>query len=727
MAFVDKNMAPAQPADLDPKSMSLQDGKTPEASAAISQEHSSLVAFIKQRVEKSENSRRPHELRWLKAYRNYRGLYDPSLVFLDTEKSRVFIKITKTKTLAAYGQIVDVLFAGNKFPISVDPSNLPEGVKDAVHLDPQEKDDPNSAEAGGNPGDLGNAPDQSAGPQDIYGYEGDGKTIEPGATAETLGPLAEKLKDLPVKDGPGLTPTSVTFEPALVAAKKMEKKIQDQIESSNGGRHLRYCTFEQVLFGSGALKGPFAYNKEYPKWDDTGNYTPTIKLEPKIEAPSIWDLYNDPDAIISTEGEFMVQRHKYSRSQMRALKKRPHFRAEGIEKAIANGYNYNKKWWEDAIHDYIPTDIVERFEVLEYWGVMDKEVAEIAGLEFPKEFDEFDQVQVNAWICGNEILRIVLNPYSPVRIPYLIVPYEINPYSAWGIGVPENMEDTQILMNGFMRMTVDNAVLAGNLVFEVDETNLVPGQDMKIFPGKIFRRQGGAPGQSIFGTKFPSTAQDNMAVFDKARQLADEATGIPSYSHGQTGVSSMTRTSSGMSMLMGAAAMNIKTVVKNDDDYLLRPLGEALFAFNMQFAHDPSIKGDLEVRARGTESLLKTEIRSQKLMTFLQVGSANPATVPYMKSAYILREIASTLDLDPDKCCNDPAEALRQALIMQAHGMMPSPLAGQQPNAGPAGANVNDPTGNGGGQIGPGNSPQSGEAGFTGNAVPPNAGQGAQG
>ena len=46
-------------------------------------------------------------------------------------------------------------------------------------------------------------------------------------------------------------------------------------------------------------------------------------------------------------------------------------------------------------------------------------------------------------------------------------------------------------MNGHARMAIDNLALAGNLVFDVDETMLVPGQDMKVFPGKIFRRQSG--------------------------------------------------------------------------------------------------------------------------------------------------------------------------------------------------------------------------------------------
>ena len=121
-------------------------------------------------------------------------------------------------------------------------------------------------------------------------------------------------------------------------------------------------------------------------------------------------------------------------------------------------------------------------------------------------------------------------------------PYELNPYSFFGVGIAENMDDTQTLMNGFMRMAVDNAVLSGNLIVEVDETNLVPGQDLSLYPGKVFRRQGGAPGQAIFGTKFPNVSSENMMLFDKARVLADESTGFPSFAHGQTGVSGVGRT-----------------------------------------------------------------------------------------------------------------------------------------------------------------------------------------
>jgi hypothetical protein len=97
-----------------------------------------VVNFVMERYNKAEDTRRQDEERWLQAYRNYRGIYGPDVQFTDSEKSRVFIKVTKTKVLAAYGQIVDVLFANNTFPISVEPTQLPEGVSESVHYDPEQ-------------------------------------------------------------------------------------------------------------------------------------------------------------------------------------------------------------------------------------------------------------------------------------------------------------------------------------------------------------------------------------------------------------------------------------------------------------------------------------------------------------------------------------------------------------------------------------------------------------
>ena len=658
---------------------------------------SNLANHIMSKFKKSEDYRYEDEQRWVRAYRNYRGLYGPDVQFTEAEKSRVFIKVTKTKTLAAYGQIVDVLFAGGKFPISIEPTELPEGVKKDVHFDPKE------------PEELRNQPNMES----PYGFRDDGMEFPKGATVQNLqnglGPLQEKLQDVEkLEEGVGETPSAITFSPAMIAAKSMEKKIVDQLQESGANKHLRSTAFEMALFGTGIMKGPFAIDKEYPNWDEQGNYNPVFKTIPQVSHVSVWDFYPDPDADNIDQAQYVMERHKMSRSDLRALKRRPFFRGNVIDTVIEEGENYVKKYWEDDLTDYNQENYVERFEVFEYWGMVETSLLTQEEIDIPEELKDFDELQANIWVCNNKLIRAVLNPFKPAIIPYMAAPYELNPYSFFGVGLAENMDDTQTLMNGFMRMAVDNAVLSGNLLIEVDETNLVPGQDLSVYPGKIFRRQGGAPGQAIFGTKFPNVSNENMQLFDKARVLADESTGFPSFAHGQTGVMGVGRTASGISMLMNAAAGSIKTVIKNVDDYLLRPLGEGLFRFNMQFDYDPEIKGDLEVKARGTESLMANEVRSQRLMQFLQIASS-PALAPFAKFNYIIREIAKALDLDPAKVVNNMDEvALQVELLKQIQGTQP------QPPQAPAGADPSDPTGSGGGFIGTGQAPIPGEQGFTG-------------
>jgi hypothetical protein len=674
-------------------------------------EKSSLVGLVKERYKRAEDARYADETRWLKAYRNYRGIYGSDVQFTDTEKSRVFVKVTKTKTLAAYGQIVDVLFGNNKFPLSVNPSVLPDGVSEAVHINI----DPNADKAGAT---LRAVTEQAA--AQPYLINGDTQ-LQPG---ETLMDLRSRLAGLKPKleavsdkivEGQGTTPNTVTFHPAMVAAKKMEKKIHDQLQESGASTHLRSMAFEMALLGTGVMKGPFAVDKEYPSWNETGEYDPLVKTVPECSHVSVWDFYPDPEAKSMNDAEYVVERHKMSRTQLRALKTRPYFMDDAIDMAIEQGPDYVQKYWEMTMEDDDTQPTSERWEVLEFWGYVDTDLLEDYGIKIPKELKNLDEVNANVWVCNGEVLRMVLNPFKPTRIPYYATPYEHNPYSFFGVGIAENMDDTQTLMNGFMRMAIDNAALSGNLIIEVDETNLVPGQDLSVYPGKVFRRQGGAPGQAIFGTKFPNVAGENMQLFDKARVLADESTGFPSFAHGQTGVSGVGRTASGISMLMSAANGSIRTVVKNVDDYLIRPLGKAFFAFNMQFDFDESIRGDLEVNASGTESLMANEVRSQRLMQFLQV-TQNPVLAPFAKMDYIIREIAKSMDLDPDKVTNSMADAAIQAEILKGF-QAPAPTP-EQGVAGPEGQGpqaVADTSGGGGSQMGIGTAPTPGEQGFTGN------------
>ena len=144
---------------------------------------SSIVRFVNDRYKRAADYRRSDEQRWLRAYRNYRGIYGPDVQFSEAEKSRVFVKTTKTKTLGAYAQIQDVLFANNKFPINIEPTTLPEGVSENVHINIE----PNPLE------------DQQKEPELPLEYK-EGELPKGYRAGMQLGPLEEKLGEQEVKE-----------------------------------------------------------------------------------------------------------------------------------------------------------------------------------------------------------------------------------------------------------------------------------------------------------------------------------------------------------------------------------------------------------------------------------------------------------------------------------------------------------------------------------------------
>ena len=103
----------------------------------------------------------------------------------------------------------------------------------------------------------------------------------------------------------------------------------------------------------------------------------------------------------------------------------------------------------------------------------------------------------------------------------------------------------------------------------------------------------------------------------------------------------------------------------------------------------------------------------------------NPALAPFAKMDYIIREIAKSMDLDPDKVTNSLQDAAIQAeLLKNFQHPAPEPQQGMGPPAPPggapqavAGADAMDATGGGGGQVGSGMAPAPGEEGFTGNVA----------
>lgn len=142
-----------------------------------------------------------------------------------------------------------------------------------------------------------------------------------------------------------------------------------------------------------------------------------------------------------------------------------------------------------------------------------------------------------------------------------------------------------------------------------------------------------------------------MAVYEKFSRLTDDHSGIPGYVYGDLDVQGAGRTSSGLSMLMGAAGKGIRQVVMHIDMDVVKPIVERQFVYNMRYDEDESIKGDVEVVAKGAINLAVKETVNLRRIEFLNATS-NPVDIEIIGRegrAAILREIAKGLQMDIDE------------------------------------------------------------------------------
>ena len=255
--------------------MALMDKPTPEdtnetdQTVALDEEgnveeenisYSGAVSFVTSQYGRAKDARFSDEERWLDSYRNYRGIYSNEVQFTDTEKSKAFIKVTKTKVLAAYAQIVDVLFAGSKFPLGVEPSKFPNNVADNISFNPTA------------------LTKEAVKEQANVDYEMPQSIVRPNI-AKDLGIYKDKLAAIEddLELGAGKVPGSITFEPAKRAAQKMEAKMHDQLDETDAPKHLRSVSFETVLFGTGVMRGRLHKTKNTPDGTKMAIMTPYLR------------------------------------------------------------------------------------------------------------------------------------------------------------------------------------------------------------------------------------------------------------------------------------------------------------------------------------------------------------------------------------------------------------------------------------------------------------------
>lgn len=601
--------------------------------------------------------------RLLKCERQRRGVYDPdkAMDIAKTGGSDIYMRLTDIKCRAAQSWIKDVMQNMSDRPFALEPSeepDLPPEIKMGI-IDMVRKE----AEA----------------------FVQTGQQIHPEAFRTRMEVVHEQIR-LKVK------------EEARDAARRMEDKIEDQL--SQGRFHEAFVDFvdDFVTYPTAIMKGPSVRRRKQIKWGPEFLPIVTTEFVREFERVSPFDIYPSPNSGNPNDG-YLIQRHKLSRSELQSLRGVPGYSDENIDQVLVRFGDKGIREWmsgdqerdnlEGKPHSRLYNDGL--IEALEFWGSAQGETLIEWGMS-KKDIEEDKEYEINAWMIGPFVIKAVINPDPLGKRPFEIASWGDIPGSFWGTALPEQMRDTQNMCNAAARSLANNMAIASGPQVEVTVDRLPDGEDVtSMYPWKLWqttsdRTGGGQPAIRFFQPGM--NADVLLGVYQSFMKQADEVTGIPNYVYGSGNTGGGAgRTASGLSMLMDNAAKGIKQAIATIDK-TISGIVSRLYIHNMMYDPDKFTKGDFKVVAKGATGFLAREQLQLRRNEFLTAtGNQLDMQIIGMEGrAYLLREVARSLQMDTDKLVPD-AEVLKfrqeQAMAMQqaiaanqqamASGQLPAP------------------------------------------------------
>ncbi len=564
---------------------------------------------LKEEFCRAETERRLTELRWLQDLRQYRGKYDPEVtVRIGANRSKAFVRKTRVKVKTVDSRMADLLFPSNSersFTLSATP--VPQIAPDLKKM-------------------VSGELTQANGGQPPSEFE-----------------VKEAIKKLTDR-----------------AAAGMAQAIDDQLTECQYKNVARQVIHSGNLYGTGVLKAPLVEKKvrqsfvREPK-DKGGKWTLVSEtyVTPFVDWVPLWRFYPDMSATTLEDCRYVFERHVMTKSAMLALARRKSFNARAIRDYMAarpegevQANHFDVELASLGDREARAQSRTGQYEVIERWGWLDAQSLLDCGMAIP-EARRHETFFSNVWFLPNgEVVKAVLQPINGVLWPYHLYYFDKDETSIFGDGLGAIMRDDQEMLNAAVRMMLDNAALTAGPQLEVN-TRLVGTTEKinEIFPFKVWPRTGDDPGSpAVRVLEIPNHLNVLSTLVGMFENNTDEITAIPRFMTGENVASGAAGTASGMSMLMGAASIVMKDLISSFDEGVTKPFILALYRWNMQFNPDDGIKGDFDVQANGTSSMVAKEVRAQQLDQFSQLA-ANPMDAPYIKRDKLLRQRADAHDL----------------------------------------------------------------------------------
>lgn len=573
-----------------------------------------------------------------RAYDAFRGRYDSDSLkkWKATEgskwRSQVFVRMTKQKVVAGFSQVAAIALKGDEIRWDMSPTPIPESMP-GIALDPEE---------------------------------------------------AKRRCSL------------------------MKAQIQDDLVQCKGHKIALGSILEAAIYGWSWIIGPVLRSYKVPnvKFGIPGAndlyYSPEMiqkygrtnlsfqKISrPVIENPSAWDVFWDLENPDHNEGHGIAIRDIMSIGRFLDLQDMPGYDANAIKEIKENIKGSEEASEEETTSlDKWQENLNKRKRVIPVYRFRGR-----VPVEKLKDYE--GENIASASLKGKREVEVFCVVAKFGKTPRVIYPPRINPlpyrqaykfkwedliHEPGGLGVPENIEDSQMVVNGLTRSMLDNKALSSNLLMWYNASKLAPGTNKTLWPGKSFEVNEAVEDVRTALSFFapPDITGNTPKLIEFFKTLGDEESGISRTQEGQR----MPRTTAyEISQIVESGNKFIGSIIRNHDNGHTGPTITGYYHWHMMINPDENLKGDYMIMPKGFQSYIEKAKRGQDIMELLMLSLSSEFTAQFTKVLPFLRELAASRDLEPDKFY--PSDAELNNKTEQLNNILPKmrPLIGMGPEA----------------------------------------------
>lgn len=387
------------------------------------------------------------------------------------------------------------------------------------------------------------------------------------------------------------------------------------------------------------------------------------ELSPGVTFVSIWDVFDDVEAEDSRDSAGVIHRQYVSPRQFRAMAgEGPGWDQEAVTRALRES-NRGAPSHGDGTAEMTPRlrDVSTRknvIRVLECWMQVPRAYADryeqgtpddsMIGDEIREAEETGDDVPCLVVMAGDEVVRFIrLNPDEPW--PFYSIPWEEDIDEAETYGVADNLAQTQAVLNSAIRAFEDNKRFSSSVILGLKRRMMLnPGWDGKIKPGLVLdvAEEARSIGDALSAFIVPDVGANLLQLIQLFSEFGDEESMVPKI---QGGGRDSQQTAYEASIRVEKAGKYMGAVVRNFDNFLIGPMIRDFYEWNMLDPQVQTGKGAFDITPLGFTSFQDRVIRLQAIQQFLAIVLQDPELRKMVKLDDALREIAKSLDLDPDQ------------------------------------------------------------------------------